>query len=213
MLETVATEIGADQDKIDECVDDDDDVETNLIKLIFETDGNFLFWEHTPKPETKKQKVTSGQTVPPTIPPIVPPTGPPAVPPTVPPTGPPAVQPEPTNFQELLNSLESEPQEDATVSQDHHTVIPALNMIAASALFSSAAQAAGQPPANTDGQHTSNSPDGAQLPAPGVINLVEQEGAEEIAADQADNILEFKQVQKMLKDAPHLSNKQKAKIV
>ena len=57
VLETVATEIGADQDKIDECVDDDDEIETNLIKLIFETDGNFLFWEHTPKPEKKKQKV------------------------------------------------------------------------------------------------------------------------------------------------------------
>ena len=213
VLETVATEIGADQDKIDECVDDDDEIETNLIKLIFETDGNFLFWEHTPKPEKKKQKVTSGQTVPPTIPPIVPPTGPPAVPPTVPPTGPPAVQPEPTNFQELLNSLESEPQQDETVSQDHHAVIPALNRITASALFQSAAQAAGQTPANADGQHTSNPPAGAQPPAPGVIDLVEQEGAEEIAADQAENILEFNQVQKMLKDAPHLSNKQKAKIV
>ena len=61
VLETVASEIGADPDKIDECIDDDDDVEINLIKLIFETDGNFLFWEHTPKPETKKQKVTSGR--------------------------------------------------------------------------------------------------------------------------------------------------------
>ena len=79
---------------------------------------------------------------------------------------------------------------------------------------SSAAQAAGQHPANTDGQHTSISPDGAQLPAQGVIDLVEQDPQPEgVAADQADNLLEFDQVQKMLKDAPHLTNKQKAKIV
>ena len=58
--ETVASKIGADQEKIDECIDDDDEVEIKLIKLIFETNDGFLFWEHTPEPEKKKQKVSSG---------------------------------------------------------------------------------------------------------------------------------------------------------
>eukprot|EP01048_Picozoa_sp_COSAG05_P001966 COSAG05_NODE_73_length_21807_cov_283.593698_5_plen_128_part_00 len=60
VLETVASEIGADQDKIDECIDDDEDAEINLIKLIFATDSGFLFWEHTPQQEKKKRKVASG---------------------------------------------------------------------------------------------------------------------------------------------------------
>ena len=60
VLETIASEIGADQEKIDNCIDEDDEVEIKLIKLIFETDSGFLFWEHTPKPENKKQKVSAG---------------------------------------------------------------------------------------------------------------------------------------------------------
>ena len=34
VIETIASEIDADQEKIDNCIDEDDDVEIKLIKLI-----------------------------------------------------------------------------------------------------------------------------------------------------------------------------------
>ena len=53
----VASDIGAEQSEIDECIDDDDETVSKLIKLIFKTDSGFLFWEHSPKQQKKKQKV------------------------------------------------------------------------------------------------------------------------------------------------------------